>query len=121
MCAANALAIYLCFTLPMAATPPWEAPRRFDHFQPAQLNQAAAEQLRDGDDATALILLERAALLAPHEPTIAANLAELRAFRKAPLPVVLGRPAEPPARRDMVEATIGAAEREPLPALWPAK
>ena len=128
MCATNALAIYLCFALPVAATAPQDMPATFDHYQPAGLNQAAVERLRAGDAATAQILLERAALLAPYEPGIAANLTELKSFREAPLPIVLRRPAEIPSTDERAAKTNGAdpalpgaAGPAPLPALWPPR
>lgn len=113
MCATNILAIYLCFSLPVAATAPQGLPETFDHYHPGRLNQTAVERLRAGDAATARILLERAALLAPFEPSIAANLAELRAYRQEP--IVLHQPTEP--------QSAGAPETpvdtlETLPALW---
>lgn len=119
MCATNVLAIYLCFSLPVAATAPRGLPETYDHYHPARLNQAAVERLREGDDATARILFERAALLAPHEPSIAGNLAELRAYRKEPLPV-LRRGAEQAASADTVPAP-DAISPAALPALWPPK
>lgn len=111
MCAINALAIYLCFAFPVAVTAPQGLPESYDHYQPGNLNQSAVERLRAGDAATAQILLERAALLAPYDGTIAGNMAELKAYRAAPVPLVLRGEA----------ATGGAAAAPPLPALWPKK
>ena len=128
MCAPNALTIYLCFTLPVAATSPQNMPETFDHFQPGKLNQSAIERLREGDSATARILLERAALLAPYEPSIANNLAEVRSYRELPVPIVLRRPGKQGATIDRVEqagpadaALPGTTKLAPLPALWPRK
>lgn len=116
MCATNILAIYLCFSLPVAATAPQELPETFDHYHPGRLNQTAVERLRAGDAATARILLERAALLAPFEPSIAGNLAELRAYRQEPivqhLPAEQQKASEPASTEDTMETP---------PALWPLK
>lgn len=129
MCSTTPLAIYLCFAFPVAVTAPQGMPGTFDHYQPGKLNQAAIERLREGDEGTARILLERAALLAPHEPSIAGNLAELRSYREAPVPIMLRRQAErqtasegvaKAAPVDTVSAP-GAANPAPLPALWPPK
>lgn len=117
MCATNVLAIYLCFSLPVAATAPQGLPETFDHYHPAKLNQAAIERLQTGDSATARILLERAALLAPHEPSIAGNLAELRAYRNEPAIIVSPQPAEKPVSGE-TPATAATDAMEALPALW---
>jgi hypothetical protein len=53
----------------------------FEHLNPIALNEYAADRVGAGDIATAWILLERAALLAPHDQRIADNLAVVRAWR----------------------------------------
>jgi len=128
MCAANALAIYLCFAFPAAATAPQGMPETYDHFQPVKLNQAAIDRLRNGDAATAQILLERAALLAPFEPAISRNLAELRTYREAPAPIELRQDQAPASTLDRSResgpedaAASGTTTLPPLPALWPKK
>ncbi|MCX7143780.1 MAG: hypothetical protein NT123_22600 [Proteobacteria bacterium] len=128
MCAPNALTIYLCFTLPVAATSPQGMPDTFDHFQPGKLNQSAIERLREGDSTTAQILLERAALLAPYEPSIANNLAQVRSYRGAPVPIVLRQPEKQGTTMDRDKqsgpadaAMPGTTKLAPLPALWPRK
>ncbi len=45
-----------------------------DHYDPALLNQFALDRIRRHDLTTAWILLERAALLAPHDQRILFNL-----------------------------------------------
>jgi Flp pilus assembly protein TadD len=54
---------------------------RYDHFNPVVLNEFALQKVRDGDVRSALILLERANLLAPHDARIRRNLDMLRAQR----------------------------------------
>jgi hypothetical protein len=53
----------------------------FEHLNPIALNEYAADRVGAGDITTAWILLERAALLAPHDQRIATNLAVVRAWR----------------------------------------
>lgn len=115
MCATSILTLYLCFSLPVAATAPQGMAEAFDHYHPGQLNQSALVLLRDGDDSTARVLLERAALLAPHDPPISGNLAELRSYREASLPIILRRHEAPSAE------TAKTAPADDLPALWPPK
>lgn len=67
-------------TTPSAVELPASEPG-LDHLNPVMLNEYAAACIRDGDIDTAWILLERAALLAPHDERIAANLAVVRAWR----------------------------------------
>lgn len=65
-----------------AATVDGAAPAmRYDHFNPVVLNEFALQKYRDGDLRSALILLERAHLLAPHDARIRRNLGMLRAQR----------------------------------------
>lgn len=65
-----------------AATADGAAPAmRYDHFNPVVLNEFALQKYRDGDLRSALILLERANLLAPHDARIRRNLDILRAHR----------------------------------------
>lgn len=49
-----------------------------EHYDPAYLNQAAMAALAIGERGTAVILLERAAVLAPQNTLIRDNLAALR-------------------------------------------
>ena len=84
-----------------------------DHYDPILLNESAIERIRQHDLTTAWILLERAALLAPHDQRIQSNLRELRAYR-------MGEPmAEiaPPVVRQSPEQGIAA---EPPP-IWPLR
>ena len=62
------------------------APLRYDHVDPILLNEFAMQKIRAGEFGTAAILLERAALLAPHDTRIQANLTALRAWRSGTLP-----------------------------------
>ncbi len=55
---------------------------QFDHTNPVLLNELALQKVKDGDVSSALILLERAHLLAPHEVRIERNLQTLRAWRQ---------------------------------------
>lgn len=121
MCATNALAIYLCFAFPVAATAPQGLPETYDHYQPANLNQTAVERLRAGDESTAQILLERAALLAPYDMTISGNLVELKAYRVAASPLVLRGEETAPGAAPAAAPPAGDASQPPLPALWPKK
>jgi Flp pilus assembly protein TadD len=75
----------------------------FEHYDPAYLNQEAIAALAAGDRGTALILLERAALLAPADALVRENLAALKtggALRKkaaaaAPSAETVPAPSEP--------------------------
>lgn len=86
---------------------------KYDHYDPARLNEFAARKMREGDPGTAMVLLERAALLAPHDVRIRRNLETLRAWQA-------GEPA--------VEEAAGPARRPasaedglpPFP-LWPKR
>lgn len=85
----------------------------FDHHDPAALNEAALQLLKVGAGGTALILLERASVLQPAEPTIRANLAALRAYL-----------ANPGALSVLAPVPAGSAEALPpaaLPAPWPPR
>lgn len=82
-----------------------------DHHDPARLNEAAIGRIRQGDLATAAILLERAAHLAPHDARIRRNLGVLRAFRA-------GEAAGPEA---IAPARTGPAIPPEPPAPWPAR
>ena len=86
----------------------------YDRQDPASLNEAAIERLREGDARTAAILLERAARLAPHDPRIARNLRELRAW-------LSGAPA--PASSPQAPAVRGPGPAVPPapPAPWPPR
>lgn len=96
-----------------AATADAPAPR-FDHYNPVLLNEQAVRKVREGDIATAAVLLERAVLIAPDDARIRRNLARLRAWQSGqPEPVA---PVEP-----ATESTGGAiAELPPFP-LWHKK
>lgn len=114
----SCLGLAAFLALAPAAGEAWaqEWPRlAYDPHDPARLNEAAVARLREGDARTAAILLERAARLAPHDPRIARNLRELRAWlsggpslalspspaSRAPGPAVPPAPPPPwPPRRD---------------------
>lgn len=53
-------------------------PARHEHHDPFWLNEEAVQALASGQRGTALILLERAAQLAPGDAVVAGNLAALR-------------------------------------------
>ena len=85
-----------------------------DHYDPVLLNEFAIDRIRQHDLTTAWILLERAALLAPHDQRLRSNLRELQACR-------MGQPAPAeivaPIVRQSTEQGIAA---EPPP-LWPPR
>ncbi len=104
--------------LAMAQGPDGAGARTFDPYDPAALNEAAADAVRRGDASTAWILLERAARLAPHDARIAANLREVRAWRSGEAaPAAATVPAAAPAVRPLAAPRIPA---EP-PAIWPPR
>lgn len=84
---------------------------RYDHADPVALNEHALHQIRAGDIGTAVILLERAAQLAPHDARIRHNLDMLRAWRD-------GRPV--PAQPAEEASHMSDAALPPFP-LWPKK
>lgn len=85
-----------------------------DHHDPVLLNESAMDAIRQGDLATAWILLERAARIAPYDARIVRNLRELQAYRTG-----TAAPAEPAAPR----ARRGEAPSVPPepPPLWPPR
>lgn len=93
-----------------------------DAYDPAALNESAMDAIRQGDLATAWILLERAARLAPYDPRIARNLRALDAHRAGNL--APAEPAEPAApQRPLLrspQAPPPPVPPEP-PAIWPPK
>ncbi|MDD5758231.1 MAG: hypothetical protein PHI06_04030 [Desulfobulbaceae bacterium] len=100
-------AAMLLLTLPCSAKA-WETTppsRYFKHYHPARLNQAALDAINNDDKMTALILLERAVRLAPHDQALQHNLTELRAdMQQEPLqglrattPPIVQPPQTPPA------------------------
>lgn len=83
---------------PLDAANPGAQRRRFDPLNPAMLNEAAMQHIRDGDVGTAAILLERAVLLAPYDKRIRQNLQTLRAWQSGkPMPAAAGQKPEAPA------------------------
>ena len=108
------------------------APR--DHYDPAYLNEAAVAAWSKGERGTALILLERAAVIAPQDRRILDNLETLRnagsravLMRYGPLPE--GKVAPSSKQASAVEkATAPPAPQSSTPAgpapeigLWPLK
>ena len=51
---------------------------RYDHGNPLVLNEFAVRMAKQGDIGSAIILLERAVLLAPHDARLRRNLDALR-------------------------------------------
>lgn len=108
------------FALLACLTPPLDA-AVFDHYDPIALNESAVAYMHDGDWDTARILLERAALLAPHDERIRRKLQELKAQMD-------GSPHPPstavsPGKGDPERAPGATGNRllhEP-PAIWKAK
>jgi hypothetical protein len=112
-------ALSACSLFPGSAPPPDQLP--FDHYDPVVLNEYAVAKLRAGDDATALILLERAALLAPHDPRITRNLALLRAVRNGTDPPAFPSTSAPARAAGSGDAGIApVAPARPLPEPPPA-
>lgn len=99
-------------------------PARYDHYDPARLNEFALQKLREGDAGTAAILLERAALLAPHDARIRRNLETLRAWQagERPEPGSTVSPAKPSMPPPSSGPETAAAEDglPPFP-LWPKR
>lgn len=96
---------------------------RYDHFNPVVLNEFALQKYRDGDARSALILLERANLLAPHDARIRRNLDMLRAQRDGK-PFVEAVTAQVKSEDD-VSSTLATqvsgleqAQQLPLEPLW---
>ena len=89
-----------------------------DHYQPISLNEFAIARLAKGELRTAWILLERAALLAPHDLRIVNNLATLRVYRTGHGQLA-PKQDESMARQ---EEKINPLLAEPAPpARWPAE
>ncbi len=86
--------------LPLSAQ--GEAP---DHTHPPALNEYAIARVKEGDTATALILLERAARLSPGDERIRHNLEVLRGWKGEGKIVVQADPG-------------GKEEGAAVPALW---
>lgn len=86
----------LSLQLACSSQPPSAATSR-EHYDPAYLNEAAMAALALGERSTAMILLERAAVLAPQNALVRDNLMALRrggALRVAPaIPVQATLPA----------------------------
>lgn len=103
-------------TLPAAAEPPRPDFRSFDHADPWQLNEAAADSLSQPtpDLGTARILLERAALLAPEQSEILANREALRRLQDGRARLALPETPAPTAPTQ----TNSREEDAPLE-LWP--
>lgn len=111
-----ALLLPAAFAAFTAAAGAQEPPARYDHYDPVSLNEMAMKKVREGDTGTAVLLLERAVLLAPHETAIRRNLDMLKAWRDGkPLPE--DAPAAP-AAATAASAGTGEARLPPFP-LWP--
>jgi hypothetical protein len=113
------ITLLFAFLLPAvfaAAAGAQEPPARFDHYDPVSLNEMAMQKVREGDTGTAVLLLERAVLLAPHEGAIRRNLDLLKAWRDGkPLPEDA---SVAPAAANTSPADTGDAQLPPFP-LWP--
>lgn len=103
--------IACCLLLAACAAP------QADRFNPYALNEQAVREAAAGRAASAQIMLERAALLAPHEPRIAANLAAVRAYREGRAPALKLDELRLPAAAQHPAPQSG----EPAMPLWPAK
>ncbi|MBU3589337.1 hypothetical protein [Polynucleobacter sp. 80A-SIGWE] len=98
----------------LRAQPSTVAPQ-FDPYLPGELNERALYSLKDGDVATAVILLERAYLLNPNSPDIKANLEIVRKIDQDKVPVQINGE---PIYLDALGNTVTAEERVDVPALW---
>jgi hypothetical protein len=109
-----------CLVFPaQAAEPgtPGAAPDR-----PAHLYELASKRAREGDLATAWILLERAVLLAPDDERIVRKLRAVQAARAGKQPGA-GTDPSAAARPALSSAPVGDTDAPhwPVPALWPDK
>lgn len=77
---------FYLFAMAFTLVPPAFAaePVRFDHHDPAALNEEALRRLKVGDRSTALILLERGATIFQGNETIRRNLHTVRAYIARP-------------------------------------
>jgi hypothetical protein len=123
MCAITATAIYLCLLMPSLASGIFASSPEYHHSHPAELNEVALRRLANGSDGTALIMLERAAVLAPQEATIVNNRDAIRIYRVAPGDVAVGGLDHGASSAGASAPAAGnlASPLPPLPALWPAK
>ena len=103
------------FTCLIATGPAWA----LDHLNPVALHAAALEHLRDGDAATAEILLARAARLAPGDVRIVRAREQVRRHRAGEVVSFDPPPVRAPETAPQ-KAAPGAVPAEPPP-LWPAR
>lgn len=124
MCAITTVAIYLCLLLPSVLSGSFFALPEYHSTHPVELNEAALRRLANGDDGTALILLERAAVLAPHDATIIGNRDALRVYRTEPGSLTL-RNLGTTASAERAPATAVAPTADlvwpSLPTIWPLR
>ena len=85
-----------------------------DHYDPVLLNEFAIDRIRQHDLTTAWILLERAALLAPHDQRIHSNLRELEMYR-------MGKPAPAEIAAPVVRQSPGQGIAAEPPPIWPLR
>jgi hypothetical protein len=105
----------LCLIAFQTGNPAWAEPLpEFDHHDPAALNEAAMQYLKVGAGGTALILLERACVLQPHDSDLRANLAALRTYLVHP-----GAVSSSTAINMSNEIEVKSLAQFPPP--WPAK
>lgn len=122
MCAITTAAIYFCLLMPAVLSGSFFTLPEYHSTHPVELNEAALRRLANGDDGTALILLERAAVLAPHDATIIGNRDALRIHRAEHGTVTLsslGTTAPAAAAPAAPAAPSGELVWPPLPAMWP--
>ena len=118
------LAVLLLLLQAGCAAPAPTAAVKRNHDEPAYLNEAAVAALASGDRGTALILLERATVLAPWNETIRSNLAALRqAIPSGPTletvrHVAKSKPLEKPDPRT---AAVPTQAQPAEPAIWPLR
>ena len=113
--------VFMLMQTAIAAPPPLT----YDPVNPVSLNEFAMQRVRDGDLGTALIMLERAALIAPYDPRIQANLHALRDLKAGkPLNIVSNPPAKEgeaaPLKTNTAEGTPVTSDAPAFP-LWPGK
>lgn len=91
---------------------------RYEHYNPVVLNEHALDEASKGNVSSAVVMLERAALLAPHDPQIQHNLKTLRAWRDgSTIPAEGGTETIPAAAK---QAKTADPSLPPFP-LWPKK
>jgi hypothetical protein len=115
------MAIYLCMLMPSLASDIFASPPEYHHSSSMELNEAALRRLANGSDRTALIMLERAAVLAPQDATIVSNRDAVRIYHVTPGNIAVGRLDHGASAVPVSAPPSGELAWPQLPALWPSK